>query len=446
MLANSERNMIEVGIEQVKEIVVQLAPNVANSIIIDEAAGVKRTNYCYIDVVSKRVKYDIDKKAFHPREELAALMSTILQDNSESPYVKMPNRDIMTQIAQSPNVSMTNSFKNAIANIKMKNDVEERYLELNADGPDLQDEQPLYLVKDLCSLEDCPKCHGTKLVQKVDKKTQETVEESCTECQATGKIATVGVVNIEVKERRDKLVLTNDDPIANLKDSALISHVLEHSMTRHRTLTRFNDLNEQDYDPTMLPFVDELHQVMDGEPATEDVYYQVIPCVEFTYRDVLSGKLCKGAILDVIDDPELALSLTSGMSKMSTAMKDASKSLAGFFGKIGKTEKSKSKADLKRMTRLLIAITIADGNVEESEKHLLVNQLRDMDDFTSSEKESFSELLGQTDTSFLTDDDFQFHSPDKARETLIRMKQIAEADGTATNEELDLIARLESTL
>lgn len=444
MFSNSERNLQNVEMQQVKEIITQLDPSASNSIIIDEAVGLKRVNYCYVDVVSKHVAYQVERRQFHPREELAGKLSQIFADQGESPYVALPDRSMLALIGQSPKVSISNAIRNVFSSISQRHEVDASYIRLNADGIHLSAEQPLYLVKELSSMEFCPKCGGAKVVHRTNK-SGELEEATCTECQGTGRIASVGIVNIDVKEHSDKYVLTNDDPIDHLKDSAIVAHVLQHSMVRYRTLTKFNQQETQSYDETLQAYVDQMHRLMGGEPATEDVYYQIIPCVEFTYRDVLSSQLCKGCILDVIDNPELILNLTSGVTKMTSAVKDVQKSMGGFFGKLGRTDKSKAKSDLKRATRLLIAITIADGKVETLEKSILLNQLRDMNEFTTSEMEDFSALLGKEDVSFLTDDDFRFNNPDKARETLVRMRQIAEADGDISAQEQDLIDRFSNT-
>lgn len=446
MYSNSERNFRDVSIEQVKDIVAMLDPSAANSIIIDEAVGVRRANYCYVDVASKRVRYDVERRHFHPREELVGMMEEVLSDTGDSPYIRLKDREIMELIGGSPKVSLSRSIKNAFSNMTMRNDVDATQIVLDAEGSLLSDKQPLYLVKSLCSMEPCARCHGTKVVERVDKKTGVVETEACSECQGTGRIASVGVVNIEVKSHSDKYVLTNEDPIENLKDSMIVDHVLDHSKIRYRSLTRFNELDEKNYDPTLGQYIEEIHELMGGEPATEDIYYQIIPCVEFTYRDVMSGNICKGAVIDAIDNPELVMNLTSDLSKVGSAMKNASKSVGGFLNKIGRTEKGKAKEDLKRMTRLLIAVTISDGKVDTKEKEQLLNQLRDMEDFTTGEKDDFAELLGSEDVSFLKDGDFKFHSPEKAQETLNRMRIIAEADGEMSDAERDLIERLEQSL
>lgn len=65
-----------------------------------------------------------------------------------------------------------------------------------------------------------------------------------------------------------------------------------------------------------------------------------------------------------------------------------------------------------------------------------------MDNLTTSEQEQMLQLLGQKDSSFLTDSDFVFHFKPNAEETLARMQDIAAASDGITDEERTLIERL----
>ena len=54
-------------------------------------------------------------------------------------------------------------------------------------------------------------------------------------------------------------------------------------------------------------------------------------------------------------------------------------------------------------------------------------------------------LLGSADSSFLTDDDFKFHSRENAEMTINRMQEIASSDGLVDVRERDIIERLRFT-
>ena len=100
---------------------------------------------------------------------------------------------------------------------------------------------------------------------------------------------------------------------------------------------------------------------------------------------------------------------------------------------------------MRRTIRLLIAIAVADGDVSEEEKQTLTLSIRDIHQLTTAEQEQLLSLLGSADSSFLTEDDFKFHSRENAEMTINRMQEIASSDGLVDVRERDIIERLRFT-
>ena len=85
---------------------------------------------------------------------------------------------------------------------------------------------------------------------------------------------------------------------------------------------------------------------------------------------------------------------------------------------------------------------MADGNVSEEEKQTLTLSIRNIQQFSDSEQEELLTLLGKTDSGFLTDNDFAFHSRENAEMTIARMQEIASSDGMVDERERDIVERL----
>ena len=208
-----------------------------------------------------------------------------------------------------------------------------------------------------------------------------------------------------------------------------------------RMKAHYNGHDFEQYPDALRPFLDMMHDKT-GEPnAIEDIYFKIITCYSFTFRNVLTGKLDTGIIVEPSADPELIIPMgkTGGII---SGMKDRIKKINNFFGNIGKTDNFKDNEDLRRTIRLLIAIAVADGNVSDDEKQSLTLSIRNIDQLTNSDCDELLKLLSMNDSSFLTDDDFKFHSHENAEVTLNRMQEIATADGNVDDTERDIIERL----
>ena len=183
------------------------------------------------------------------------------------------------------------------------------------------------------------------------------------------------------------------------------------------------NIDKEDFDDALVPYIDIVRDKTGEDNAIEDYYYRIVTCYTFTYRNIMTGELKKGVVVNPSQLPEIVL-IGNGSSKIINRMKDSAKLVSRFFGSIAGSAQ-RDKDDLKRTIRLLIATVVADGIVSEEEKQSLTLAIRNIDILTGKEREELAELLSEGDTTFLNDDDFKFHNAANRDETLARMQELA---------------------
>ncbi len=446
LTAAAEKNNRELTLGALSEMIKSLSPEAYNSIIIDNAVAIKRYNYCYINAFTQSVSHKSDKRT-------AAIDGTLketLQDlataaeTQSQPYIPLQDRTLILLMEQAPKVSEGGFF--SAARKKMSElvnggrTVEHRHITLAESDGHIAKEQSPYAVAAECSVSVCPECKSQGTIEQKDKDGVVSVVE-CPTCKGRGHIGTLSYFTPVVNEKRVTIVRCLEGSIENLKTSTLEAHKGDDT-TPVRMLTHYNGTDKETFDPYITPYLDTLRDKTGALNALEEIYYRIIPCFTFNYRNVLTGEIRMGVLVDPFVNPELVLSLDSTSRKIFSGMKNSLKNVNNFLGSIGKSTAYKDKEDLKRTIRLLIAIAVADGDVSDEEKKALTLTIRNMDNLTTSEQEQMLQLLGQKDSSFLTDSDFVFHFKPNAEETLTRMQDIAAASDGITDEERTLIERL----
>lgn len=434
--------MISTG--KLNELIKELAPTQYNSIIIDNAAAVKEYRYCYIQASTQRIEYRSDNISVAIDGSLDQQLKECLAQPSGNEELYIPVRKgLIALLKESPKAQSGTFLSNAKLRfselINGGRSVDNKRIRLLTENGRLAKSQPDFIVKEECTISDCPKCNGTKSVSRTDKEGAETQVE-CPDCKGRGRIASVTCFSPIVKEKEVSLVQCLEGGIEGLKTSTLEAHKGEVKLVR--MLTRINGEESEQYPDELRPYLEMLHDKTSEENAIEDIYYRIIPCHLFVYRNVLTGELHNGAVIEPEGAAELVLNLDYKGSKVTNSIKDRIKNINRFFGNIGKTDSFKDKEDLRRTIRLLIAIAVADGSVNDEEKQSLTLSIRNIQQFTNREQEQLLSLLGMTDDSFLTDDDFKFHSRENAETAIARMQEIASSDGMVDERERDIIERL----
>lgn len=440
----AEKNNRELTIGALNELIKSLSPESYNSIIIDNAVAIKRYNYCYINAFTQSITHKSSKRTAAVDGSVKETLQAIANAPTTPPYLPLKDRTIIDIMEQSPKYTEGGFFSNARQKmselVNGGRNVEHQHITLAEEEGRIAKDQMPYAIVSECNVSDCPECktRGT-----VEEKNKEGVisQVECPTCKGRGHIGTLSYFIPSVSEKRVSIIRCLEGSIDNLKTSTLEAHKGDDT-TPVRMLTHYNGVDSENFDPYITPYLDQLRDKTGSMNALEDIYYRLIPCYTFNYRNVLTGEVRMGVVVDPFVNPELVLSLDSTGRKIFSGVKDSMKSLNNFFGSIGKSTGFKDKEDLKRSIRLLIAIAVADGDVSEEEKKALTLTIRKMDDLTTSEQDQMLQLLGQKDSSFLTDDDFVFHNKANAEETLNRMQDVASASEGITDEERNIIERL----
>lgn len=427
----------------------QLAPAEYNSIIIDNAVSIKEHIYCYIHAAVQRVEYRTKSIAVAIDGELRNALEQVMA--SEGRYVRLDPR-ILELMKEAPEYSTEGFFSSAKKKMnEMINggrEVDHHHIALDMEGERIAKQQPTFAIKDECSVAKCANCDGTAYVERANSNGV-TEKVLCPECEGRGLVGTLTYFTPAVTDKQTSIIRCLGGEIKGLKfdiepDGATIAGTSYkiHLGEAKRMLTHIGGVDKEDFDSDLLPYLDMVRDKVGEDNAIEDYYYQMIPCYTFTFRNVLTSELHTGLLIDPNRQPALILNLESSGTKLASSVKDSLKSIGNFFGSISRSSAFKDKEDLRRTLRLLIAVVVADGIVGEEEKKTLTLSIRGMEQFTGSEQEELVKCLGEKDASFLTDDDFHFHSSRNAMETITRMQEMAEADNEVHETERDIIERL----
>lgn len=434
---------IEALIEKIK----QLAPAEYNSIIIDSAVSIKKYIYCYIHAAVQRVEYRSQQLTAAVDGELCNALEQVIA--SDGRYVQLDPR-LLDLMKEAPEYSTEGSFSSAKKKVsEMINggrEVDHHHI-TPVYHYHLAKHQPSFAIKNECSLAKCPHCDGTAYVERANNNGV-TEKVMCPECSGRGMVGTLTYFTPTVIDRQTSIIRCLSGEIKGLKfdidpDGATIADTSYkiHNGELKRMLTHINGIDQEAFDSDLLPYIDMVRDKVGEDNAIEDYYYQMIPCYTFTYRNVLTSELHSGLLVDPDGQPALILNLDSSGTKLTNSVKDSIKSIGNFFGSISRSSAFKDKEDLRRTIRLLIAVAVADGTVNEEEKKTLTLAIRGMDQFTGSEQEELIKCLGAKDASFLTKDDFTFHRPENAQEALSRMQEMAETDNEVHESEREIIER-----
>lgn len=176
----------------------------------------------------------------------------------------------------------------------------------------------------------------------------------------------------------------------------------------------------------------------------EELYYQVVPCVELSYKHMLTNIVHEFTILNIWNNPEIIFH--SEPEQLKQDLGNATKAVGGFFGKLFKTKGYKTKEDKKNEITLLIHLAKADGKIEDEEKISLSEAIGHLDEFTNSEKQQLFDLMNSTTLPQLTKNDTTFSSKERANEVLEKLTKLAMADGELEGVEKDFIEKVKSLI
>ena len=160
----------------------------------------------------------------------------------------------------------------------------------------------------------------------------------------------------------------------------------------------------------------------------EDIYYEAIPCVTFTYTHILSATQHKVSILSIDNQKEVLFhSNPAEIAEEKESFKDRYFEL---LNKAFSTKKYLDKIDRKHEMFLMLHMTKADGKIEEEEKRFLSQTITGLKDFTKKEKQELFGLMASNTLPPLLPTNAYFSSTERSEDAKRKIVElVAKLDG-----------------
>ena len=271
---------------------------------------------------------------------------------------------------------------------------------------------------------------------------------NCPQCQTEGVTAQIVYVTTTVlSSETDKFIIEGSK--LNIDEGLLMKHINTQPKLE-LVYKKVNDELLENYDEFSKMYAENLEKDLglskDNFPllTKEEIFYQVIPCIELTYKHMLTNTTHEFTIIDFYNNPEIIFH--SEPEQLKQDIGNATKAVGGFFGKLFKTKGFKIKEDKRKEIILLIHLAKADGKIEDEEKVYLSEIIGSLDDFTNSEKQKLFDIMNATTLPELTKLDVTFSSRERGQEVLNKLIELASADGEMERAEKALIEKIKNMM
>jgi len=297
---------------------------------------------------------------------------------------------------------------------------------------------------------DCEVCDATgKLTCEIcygDKERYGMVD--CQICKSQGIMAQMVFIESTVHNNLVEKLFQRGDHLSNLDENAIFTRHPKKNEKTVPTLININENIKETYDEYSKIYgetiLKELGFSRTDMPkiTNEEINYQIIPCVQFNYKHMLTNALHEVTIINFFKDPEVIFHAKA--EEVKKDLGNATKAVGGMFGKLFKTKSFKSKEDKKNEITLMIYLAKADGTIEENEKITLSEIISSLEDFTAGEKQEIFSLMNSSSLPELTIKQTSFSSKDRALEVIANLEKLASADGELEGKEKALIEKIKA--
>jgi hypothetical protein len=270
----------------------------------------------------------------------------------------------------------------------------------------------------------------------------------CPTCKATKFICQVVYVESTVISKEHEATLPQGEPL-KVVESAVQKH-FDKNGTLQLQYKNLNDGALEQYDDLSKGYADTLEKNLLLNKSQfpiltkEEMYYQVVPCVELSYKHILTNEVHEFAIIDIWNNPEIIF--YSEAEKLKQSVKNVVKSVGGFLSKLFKTKKFFSKEDKRNEMYLLIYLAKIDNRIAPEEKVFLSDEISDFGDLTNSEKQRLFDLMNATTLPELTKANVTFSSKERAQEVLDTLHELANVDREMAPSETALIEKIKGMM
>jgi len=269
----------------------------------------------------------------------------------------------------------------------------------------------------------------------------------CPQCKAQGEMGYLAYVETSIRPVSTEKLFPMESPLNEISENEIISSS-KANPAPSITVRNFNENHSIERNDHILKYSEQICNEFDlhidsyPKLVEEKIAYSIIPCIQIEYTHMLTNQNHEISIINFFENPELKFHQAAETVKKD--VKDTTKKVGRFFGKLLKTKSFKAKDDRKKEIRLMIYLAKADGIIEEEEKLFLSEHINSIDEFTSSEKTEFFDLMNSPKLPDLTKEDVTFSSEEKFQEVVDKLMKLASSDGNIEESEKDLIDRIKS--
>jgi uncharacterized tellurite resistance protein B-like protein len=296
----------------------------------------------------------------------------------------------------------------------------------------------------------CPECEsqGTVTCMSCYSDHERFGKINCPQCQTEGVTAQIVYVKTNVSSGEiDKIIVEGSD--LTIGENQIKSHINQDQKAELIYKKVNNEITENynEYNRIYANNIEKDLGLYKGDfpmLTKEEIYYQVIPCVELSYKHILTNTTHEFTILDFWSNPEIIFH--SEPEQLKKSIGNSAKLIKGSISKLFKTKGYKRKKDLRNEIVLLIYLIKADGTIKEEEKTGISEMIVSLKDFTNSEKQKLYDFMNTSTLPALTKADVIFSTKERGQEVLNKLSNLASADGEIAEEEKALLEKINSLI
>lgn len=293
----------------------------------------------------------------------------------------------------------------------------------------------------------CVSCEGTGEITcqicYADKERYGMID--CPECLTAGKTAQLMYVETSVDFLKSQQIIKTGADF-EIKEGIIKNHVSENikpELVYKKLNAEIQNHSDEICGKLIEKYEDDLGVSKNDYPLMlkAEIFYQVIPCIQFSYKHILTNEIHQLKIVDIWNFPEVIFPTNAEATK--TTFTSITKTIGTVISKLFRTKGFKLKEDKKLEFKLLIYVAKADGKIEEEEKIMLSNKISNLKNFTNREKSELFNLLNTESLPELTIEDVRFYDPITGIEILSSLEELALSDGVYEKSEKEMIEKLQ---
>ncbi|MEJ8599090.1 TerB family tellurite resistance protein [Riemerella anatipestifer] len=291
----------------------------------------------------------------------------------------------------------------------------------------------------------CTVCYGDHLDNRYGKV-------DCEKCQTAGELAQISYVETTLYSNNDELFFTDKTEI-NAPNFGLekIRSFANTNLKLETIYRNYNNENFENYDEHSLfcstKALDNFGISKNNYPKLlqENIYYEAIPCVTFTYTHILSATQHKVSILSIDEQREVLFhSNPAEIAEEKDSFKDRYLEL---LNKAFSTKKYLDKIDRKHEMFLMLHVAKADGKIEEEEKRFLSQTITGLKGFTKKEKQELFGLMTSNTLPPLLPSNAYFSSVERSEDAKRKIVElVAKLDGEYEENEKQKLNEINSLI